>query len=692
MRHGEVEPAGDSRTVADRLRRVRARRFVGRRAELALFGAALAADEPPFAVLFVHGPGGVGKTALLKRLAGIAADMGRAVAEVDLRTTGASPPAVRRAVGPIGARHVILLDTYEAARGLDGWLRETFVPELSAGALLVIASRIPPGRPWRADPGWSELLRTIPLRNLPPADARALLRDAGVPEALAGRVAARTRGHPLALSLFVDVIDQRADATRDVALAEAPDVFERLQQAFVADVPSELHRRALHACAHARFATEGLLRAALDVDDAGALFAWLSSLSFIERGEAGLFPHDLVRDVLEADLRWRDPAAYAALRHRVRAHTIARLRGADPADRRAAATDLVFLHRTNPFTAAQWDWASFGTAYADALRRDDRAPLLAMARAHEGEASAAIVAHWLARQPEAFVVVREHDERPRGFMIRLALDRATEADLAVDPGARAMWRCVHEIAPPRPGERVFAARTLIDRDLYQAPSPTLNVVTVVDTYEWIAGTRPSWELIGAWADARAAAPLMSYIDFHRLPAGDYEVGGRRYATFGHDWRRVDADAWLALVGARELADGFDPVAAAAARRPQIALAHGEFVAAVHALLRDLHRDEALATSPLLRSRVAREAAGGSEPTPAVLRELVERAVATLRIDPRDARSERAVTRTYLRPAGTQERAAEALGMPFSTYRRHLRRGVERVADWLWHGELHGLDG
>jgi len=46
----------------------------------------------------------------------------------------------------------------------------------------------------------------------------------------------------------------------------------------------------------------------------------------------------------------------------------------------------------------------------------------------------------------------------------------------------------------------------------------------------------------------------------------------------------------------------------------------------------------------------------------------------------------------VRPARTQELAAETLGLAFSTYRRHLKRGVERVAEWLWQREVYGPEG
>jgi predicted DNA-binding protein (UPF0251 family) len=44
----------------------------------------------------------------------------------------------------------------------------------------------------------------------------------------------------------------------------------------------------------------------------------------------------------------------------------------------------------------------------------------------------------------------------------------------------------------------------------------------------------------------------------------------------------------------------------------------------------------------------------------------------------------------LHPVPTQEQAAELLDLPFSTFRRHLKHGVTRVAEILWQWELEGL--
>ena len=661
--------------LADRLRDARRRRFVGRTAELELFEQALEGTAP-FAVLFVHGPGGVGKSALLGAFAEAAERRSIPVTRVDLRAIDVSPPGFEAALGPPpdGPR-VLLLDTYEAAVGLDAWLRERYLPGLREDVRVVIAGRDPPAPAWRADAGWRELLRVVSLRNLDPDDARAFLRVEGVPEPLHDGALAATHGHPLALRLFVDVL---AQGKAPVDLAAAPDVVRELLERFAADAPSARHRLALDACAHARITTEDMLRAALGGDDAAELFGWLRTLSFVDERPEGAFPHDIARAALDADLRWRDRARYLELHRGIRRHVVERVHATAGAEQQRAVADLIFLHRGNPFATAFWDWESFGLAYPDVMRPGDDETVLAMVERHETSASRALAEHWLEHQPEAFTVFRGADEAPIGFAAILALHAAGEQAIAADPGASAAWEHVRRRGPLRPGDEVHAGRWFMDAEAYQAPSASFNVVTIVSTQLWMTRPRLAWDLVGPWADADAIEPIMRYIDHHPSPDAAFEVGGRRYQLFAHDWRQVGIAEWLDLMAGRELDAGFD--ARATERAPLLALSQPEFAAATRRALRDLHRADALAANPLARTRMA-------VGTP--LADLIEQAVSALRADPRDAKLARALERTYLRPAPTQERAAEVLGLPFSTYRRHLTRGVERVVEWLWQRELHG---
>jgi hypothetical protein len=416
------------------------------------------------------------------------------------------------------------------------------------------------------------------------------------------------------------------------------------------------------------------------------LFSWLCDLSFMEYGPYGLFPHDLAREVIDADLRWRDPAAYRDMHLAVREHVVERLWDGDGRARSEALADLIFLHRGNPAATTLWDWTSLGEVYADGLRDGDEEAIVTLVERYEGPESAAIARHWLERQPDGFYVFRGRGLELLGFSAQIALHDAGEEDLARDPAARAAWAHAHHRAPPRPGDEVLLARFLVDRDAYQAPSRSFNVVTMRSMQAWLGRPRLSWYYVIA-ADAEAMAPLMDYVYFDRAPEADFEVGGRTYGVFAHDWRRLGGVEWLERMAGRELGDEAAPPDSER-DGPVLALSKPEFADAVRRALRDLHRPDALARSPLARTRLVRERSAES-PAPEALRELVLEAVDALRSDPRGEKLVRALECTYLRPAPTQEAAAELLGLPFSTYRGHLTRGLERVVDRLWQRELYG---
>src|SRR6476646_7151612 len=54
------------RTLSDRLSEAARGAFVGREAEVRSLSEAMQAPEPEFAVAFIHGPGGIGKSSLLR--------------------------------------------------------------------------------------------------------------------------------------------------------------------------------------------------------------------------------------------------------------------------------------------------------------------------------------------------------------------------------------------------------------------------------------------------------------------------------------------------------------------------------------------------------------------------------------------------------------------------------------------------
>jgi len=115
------------------------------------------------------------------------------------------------------------------------------------------------------------------------------------------------------------------------------------------------------------------------------------------------------------------------------------------------------------------------------------------------------------------------------------------------------------------------------------------------------------------------------------------------------------------------------------------LTRSDFHIAVKDALRYYTRADLLLGNPLLQTRIV-TAHGAKTAGVAHLRRVLAEAAETIFVNERDQRLHRVLQLTYFQPAPKQEAVAERLGLPFSTYRRHLTAAVERIAEWLWHQE------
>lgn len=688
--------------LADRLAAVRRQRLVKRTAECELFQQALTATELPFHVLYILGPGGVGKTTLLTEFTHIATTAGIAHLYLDGRNLEANPPLflvnLQRALGlppeqsffaylaEHNARFVLFIDTYELLSGLDHWLREEFLPNLPGTVLTVLTSRNPPSLEWRTDPGWRQLLHILPLRNLTADESRLFLEKRQIPLDQQAAVLAFTRGHPLALALVADAFAQHP--TMHFQPDDAPDIIATLVERFMQGAPTPAHQAALEVCAMVRLTTEGLLGAMLGLDDARALFTWLHALSFIETQARGIFPHDLARAALAADLRWRNPARHAALYQQARGYYLHQFTHSDTLVQQQALADYLYLDRDHPLVRPYFEWQDSGAILIETARPADHPTLLAMINDHEGVEAAHLAAAWLQQQPQGARLLRDARGAPQGLLILVTLPEDAPDLTPRDPATAAVWRYLAQEAPLRPGETAVLARFWLARDHYQAVSSVQSRIFLHLVQQALTSPQLAYSLI-ACADPDFWRDIFAYIHFARLPNTDFGQGARRYGLYGHDWRVQPALQWLQTVGATAEAPAPPRTPQAAAQTTYAQLSEAEFGAALREALRTLNAPNALNRNLLLGTRLVAQRAGPQSNTvqrAAALKAIVQDALAALQATPRLLKLYRALYHTYFQPAPTQEEAAELLDLPFSTYRRHLAAGITHLTAELWQRE------
>jgi hypothetical protein len=507
-----------------------------------------------------------------------------------------------------------------------------------------------------------------------PPDVRcALLTTTQVLPGLRERILRFAGGNPLALSLAAAA--GSADWGREETWSPSADILRPLLAGLIGEVPTAAHRRALEVAAQAYSTSEELVAAVLPDQDAHLLFTWLRDLPFMETTHRGLHPHDAARETLAADLRWRAPNAFEAMRQRLAEEYLRLLREA-PQEQVFTVTDELFhLFRDGRIVARTRTWSREDEVHDRPLHPDDLDTVLRMAEETEGPASAELVRYWAERQPEAFSVYRlVTTGRIVAFTARLALSAPPDPEeLATDPVVAAAWQYTETAGPVRDGEHIGVSRFTVYPERYQVPS---RVIDLSSSRAQAESARASGRAYGfaVWRDAEAWAERVkgSLTDTGARP----QVGDHSYGVFAVDWRRTPVETWLRHF-----------ITATAVPPPSgpSAFPRAAFDQAVREALANWRNEGAFAACALTRARLAADLADPA----ADLRALLRRAVDDLAADPRGVRAREALTASYFSGAPTQEAAARRLGLPYGTYRRHLRHGLDLLCESLWQQELHG---
>src|SRR4051812_34987406 len=115
------------------------------------------------------------------------------------------------------------------------------------------------------------------------------------------------------------------------------------------------------------------------------------------------------------------------------------------------------------------------------------------------------------------------------------------------------------------------------------------------------------------------------------------------------------------------------------------LTRSDFSGAIRDALRSYVQTDLLAGNALLEAQVVARGTPGTA-TPQALKALLAETAESLFAGGRDQKVYRGLQLTYFDPAPQQEAAAGRRGLPFTTYRRHLAGGIERLTEWLWQQE------
>jgi hypothetical protein len=560
--------------IADVSRGVRAEALVGRDFELASLEGLVDAGTRTL-VAYVHGPAGIGKTAVLTAFEERCLRRSLSVRYVDCRTVeptergllghlastlhSASPGLadIVEASEQLAQPIVLILDNFEAFRLLDPWLRTSLIPSLPDTFRVVVAGRQPPLSGWLISSELEGIVEVLRLGPLPEPDAIRLFSQLGMDETRARHVNRVARGHPLAIRLAaLGARDHSYGAFEEEAIDR---VVEELTRIYLMEIDDPEIRRAVEASSVVRRVTASLLRAMLQDASGEAAMHRLELLPFTESGSDGLVIHDAVHEALQRYLKATDPRRYGEYRRRAWRQLRTEVAEAPPSELWRYTADVLYLIE-NPVLREAFFPSGAQPLSVEPASRDDRPLIRQLVRRHEPEEAASVLDGWLEHHPETFSVVRDRDAQVAGFSCVLSGEHIASPSLRGDQVVEAWGRHLREHPVPK-GQLVLGLRRWLDRDHGERPGP-VQAACWLDVKRTYMSLRPRLRrMYVVVEDAATYWPVVEKLGFQQFPTdggadaaptGTIILGSRPYTSVVLDFGPGSVDGWLARLAAAEL--------------------------------------------------------------------------------------------------------------------------------------------
>jgi hypothetical protein len=439
----------------------RNRLFVGRESELGFMQNWLVEHDAPSEVLFISGMGGIGKSALMLQFLNMAQEENILCIWLDGRVCTATPAGFleslhsfliqnsrcesdsKTSMSDIATamskqRTLLCIDNYEHLHPIEGWLREVFLPHLSAtGLLVVFAARQDLAIDWQNDLAWRKRVRQMrlaPISRLESLDfytIRGLDNNAEIEQLISD-----TKGLPLAMALSAD----RVQLTRLESGISTWSISTRVSAELLREVATPDLKELLDLLCILPQAVPGLLGRLLGNPLSTMNLHQLSQISFVRPTVDGFSLHDVARAYLIEDFLHREPARYQMLRLQIVEEMVKELKQADIEGKTRIAANVLSICRDAFRVGSNSIFAANPFSFAmDSFRNGDL-PHLHRLLTEQGQAAISLASDSkihelldsLAEQfPECIRVFRSADGIPLAYIAGLLLYRETM--LLLDP-------------------------------------------------------------------------------------------------------------------------------------------------------------------------------------------------------------------------------------------------------------------